>query len=457
MPGWLLNHLKGWSLNLTYLTMLIIISPVVLWRMVTQGKYCVGWNERLLGSVPRPTDNKPCLWLHAVSVGEVMQLRPVVTALRNQHPDYRFVITTTTVTGRDVADKSFPDDTVCYFPFDFTWAVRRAIHRLRPVAVVLVELEIWPNLILQTQRANVPVVLINGRLSANSFRGYTRFRYLVRGLLESVHTFAIQNDIYAQRMCELGAPPERVHVTGSIKFDAVETDRHNPHTTEIRRAFTIADDAPVFIAGSTQSPEEDYALAAYREICKSVPELRLILVPRHKERFEEVARLVHSRGFALTRRSTPNASLPHGESTDNKSADGPPVLLLDTLGELSACWGLADIAFVGGSLTKRGGQNMIEPAGYGAAVLFGPNTRNFYDVVEILLKNDAAVVVHDSEELTTRVRALLQSHSTRLEMGRRAQQLVLAQQGATSRTVALISQVLPKSTSREAQSGKRAA
>ncbi len=279
----------------------------------------------------------------------------------------------------------------------------------------------------------------------------------MRGLLESVHTLAIQNDIYAQRMRELGAPPESVHVTGSIKFDAVETDRHNPQTTEIRRAFAIADDAPVFIAGSTQSPEEDYALAAYREIRKRVPELRLILVPRHKERFEEVARLVQSQGFALTRRSTPNATPPHSESTDNKSSDELPVLLLDTLGELSACWGLADIAFVGGSLTKRGGQNMIEPAGYGAAVLFGPNTRNFRDVVEILLKNDAAAVVHNAEELTTRVQTLLQSRSTRLEMGRRAQQLVLAQQGATARTVALISQVLPKTASCEAQSGKRAA
>ncbi|WP_339910466.1 3-deoxy-D-manno-octulosonic acid transferase [Symmachiella dynata] len=453
MPGWLLNHLKSWSLNLTYLTMLVIISPIVLWRMLTQGKYCVGWNERLLGCVPQPKDNKPCLWLHAVSVGEVMQLRPVVAALRSQHPDYHFVITTTTVTGRDVADKSFPDDTVCYFPFDFTWSVRRAFRRLRPVGVVLVELEIWPNLILETDRINVPVILINGRLSANSFRGYTRFRYLVRGLLESVHTFAIQNEIYAQRMRALGAPPERVHVTGSIKFDAVETDRRNPQTTEIRRAFAIADDAPVFIAGSTQSPEEDYALAAYREIRKSVPQLRLILVPRHKERFEEVARLVQSQGFALTRRSTVTS----GDSTDGDSANGPPVLLLDTLGELSACWGLADIAFVGGSLTKRGGQNMIEPAGYGAAVLFGPNTRNFRDVVEILLKNDAAVVVHNAEELTTRVQALLQSRSTRLEMGRRAQQLVLAQQGATARTVALISQVLPKTASCEAQSGKRAA
>ncbi len=425
----------GWLLNLVYAALLIAVSPIVLWRMLTQGKYRDGWGQKLWGQLPASDENRPCLWLHAVSVGEVMQLRPVVDALRAQYGDHRFVISTTTVTGHDVACKSFPDDTVCYFPLDFTWAVRRAIRRVRPVALVLVELELWPNLIAAAHRRGIPVILVNGRLSAISFRGYHRIRFLMRPLLAKVHTLAVQNETYAERMRQLGAPEDRLHITGSIKFDAVQIDRHHPRTVEVRRRFGISDEELVFIAGSTQAPEEDYALAAYRELRTTFPNLRLVLVPRHKERFEEVARLVQSRRLPLIRRSSPR-TMP--------AANEPPVLLLDTLGELSACWGLADIAFVGGSLTNRGGQNMIEPAGYGAAVLFGPNTRNFRDVVEILLNYEAARVVHSAEELTVAVRTLLDDPSTRGAMGRKAQELVLAQQGATARTVALVAQVLPQ-------------
>ncbi len=434
----------GWLLNLAYAALLVAVAPVVLWRMVFQGKYRRGWREKLFGSLPRGDDRRPCLWIHAVSVGEVMQIRPVLEKLRSQLPSHRFLISTTTATGFDVAQTSFPGDSVCFFPLDFTWSVRRALRRVQPAAIVLVELELWPNLIRTAYQQQIPLLLINGRVSERSFRGYRRIRFLLRHMLNKFQLLAVQNELYGERLRTLGGANERLAITGSIKFDSVVTRRDNSATKEIGVSFGIAADEVVFIAGSTQSPEEEYALKTYRALRGDFPRLRLVLVPRHKERFEEVARLIDQRGFPLLRRSqlNPRFSTPeHGQER--------PVLLLDTLGELSACWGLADIAFVGGSLTNRGGQNMIEPAGYGAAVLFGQNTHNFRDVVEILLREGAARVVHNPEEMTAAVRALLDLPEECRALGARAQELVVSQQGATDTTVNLITRSLSESTSPE--------
>lgn len=438
-------------LNLAYLAFLALVSPILLYRTIVHGKYRGGWGEKLLGRVPVRTSQRPCLWLHAVSVGEVLQLQTVVKELAAARPDVELVITTTTSTGLGVAKQKFPGLTVCYFPLDFTWAVRTAMARLRPSAIVLVELELWPNFILAANGAGVPLALINGRISEKSFRGYSRIRWLMRRLLPSFEFLAAQNDTYGERLKSLGAPAGRVHVTGSIKFDHVETRRDNPKTAELRRHFGIAEGERVFVAGSTQSPEEEYALRAWQSLRSEFPELRLVLVPRHKERFEEVAALVERLGLPLVRRSanphaatgTFQASRPVETDENKKPNPQSPVLLLDTLGELSACWGLADVAFVGGSLTQRGGQNMIEPAGYGAAVLFGPNTWNFKDVVETLLAGDAARVVRGESELTETVAHLLRDRQEARELGARAQRLVLAQQGATARTLRLLHALLP--------------
>jgi 3-deoxy-D-manno-octulosonic-acid transferase len=294
-----------------------------------------------------------------------------------------------------------------------------------------VELELWPNFIFQARRHGIPLALINGRVSQRSSRGYSRIRPLMGRLLESFEVLAAQNELYADRLVSLGAPRERLHVTGSIKFDRVTTHRANPRTEELRQYFRIAPSDQVFIAGSTQAPEENAAIDAYLASRPVHPNLRLILVPRHKERFDEVARLIESRGLPLVRRS--------GRATGiTSSPSRPPVLLLDTLGELAACWGLADVAFVGGSLGNRGGQNMIEPAGYGAAILFGPNTQNFRDVVELLLAEDAARVVRDPTDLAQALGESLAAPDRAKAAGSRAQKLVLAQQGATGRTVELL-------------------
>src|SRR5580704_15664111 len=419
-----------WLLNLAYFALLAALSPLLLRRVVVRGKYRTGWREKLLGHVPRRAGDRPCLWFHAVSVGEVLQLEPVLKEVRSRLPTVEFVISTTTPTGRSVAEAKFPGDAICYFPLDFSWAVREAVARLRPTAIILVELELWPNFMLHAHRSGIPVALINGRLSEHSLRGYRRLRPLVARLLGSLHAVAVQNRTYAERFLELGASPQRLSITGSIKFDRVESNRRNPKTLELRAAFGIGESEPVFVAGSTQESEEAAAIDAYLAARARFPTLRLILVPRHKERFEEVARLVESRGLPLCRRSSAsNAALRH---------DSPAVLLLDTLGELAACWGLADVAFVGGSLTNRGGQNMIEPAGYGAAVLFGPNTHNFRDAVELLLAEGAARVVRNGDELTAAVADCLSHPERARAQGAKAQKLVLAQQGATLRTVEIL-------------------
>lgn len=429
----------AWLFDLAYIALLAAVSPALLWRMAMRGKYRAGWSEKFLGRVPPRVGEASCLWFHAVSVGEVLQLEPVIAELRRTLPDVEFVISCTTPTGRSVAVQKFPEDQVCYFPLDFSWAVREALRRLRPSAIVLVELELWPNFIFEAHRAAIPLALINGRVSQRSSRGYARIRPLMARLLGCFEVLAAQNELYRDRLANLGAPRDRLQVTGSIKFDRVMTDRGNPRTAELREFFGIETQQRVFIAGSTQAPEEAAALDAYLAARKNHPELRLVLVPRHQERFDEMARLIESRGLPVIRRSR-RVPAPSAASISAAASPGSEtsVLLLDTLGELAACWGLADVAFVGGSLGTRGGQNMIEPAGYGAAILFGPHTQNFREVVELLLADDAARVVRNAADLAAALAECLADPLGSQAAGARAQKLVLSHRGATARTVALL-------------------
>lgn len=445
----------GWILNFVYVGLLTVLSPLLLYRSLVLGKYKSGWRAKVLGDVlsgsasqshTLPDSPRP-LWFHAVSVGEVLQLQPVLEAMSLARPDSPMVISTTTATGYDVALKKYPQHRVIYFPLDFTWAVSRALDQVRPVAVILVELELWPNFIMAAATRQVPVLLINGRLSERSHRGYRWIRPLMGGLLRRLSLLAVQDEAIAGRMRDLiglgegvhaaATPLVPLHVTGSIKFDGVLTNRDNPRTLELRKSFGLLGQQPVFMAGSTQEPEERYALEAWLTLRTKHPGLRLVLVPRHKERFEEVARLVtETFKLPLIRRS----SLLAGRPLPADAAHS--VILLDTLGELSAAWGLADVAFVGGSLTKRGGQNMLEPAGFGAAVLFGPNTQNFREIVRALLAEQAATVVETPESLTAKVDEFLSHPDLAAASGLRARALIERHRGATRRTVDLMLQTL---------------
>jgi 3-deoxy-D-manno-octulosonic-acid transferase len=432
----------GWLTNLAYLAALGVFAPFLLWRAIRQGKYRTGWREKLWGHLPRREGHGDCVWFHAVSVGEVLLLRTVIEGLRRDNGDLEVWISTTTHTGHAVAREKYPECRVVYFPLDFTWAVRAALRRARPDLIAVAELELWPNFVREAHALGIPLVLINGRISARSFRGYRWVRPVLRPTLRRFVRLGVQTEEYRQRLLRLGACGRRTVVTGSVKFDGVEGDRGNPATRSLRAALGIGDDEPVLVAGSTHSPEEEYVLDCYRELRTEFPTLRLLIAPRHRERFEEVADLVRAAGLPLRRRSA-------GGQAGPAAAPGErPVLLLDTLGELSAGWGLADVAFVGGSLSRRGGQNMLEPCAYGAAVLFGPNTWNFRHAVELLLARRAAEVVHNTAELSGAVRRLLRDLPAARRMGSAARDVVLTQQGATRRTIDLLREFLPPADSR---------
>lgn len=430
-------HFFSYILNLCYCLLLAVASPIIFYRVLILKKYRAGWSQKILGSLPVRDQSRPCVWFHAVSVGEVLQLPPLLKTLAKQIPDVEFVITTTTHTGYAVAQEKFPEHCICYFPLDFSWAVKRALQRIQPTAVVLVEMELWPNFVLAAEKLKIPVSIINGRLSEKSFRGYSKVRRLIGPLLNRLQLIAVQTETYAERFQILKGNSEQIHVTGSIKFDGIHVERNNPLTTELRDTFQLNESQMVLVAGSTQSPEERIALDVYLEARERFPDLRLILVPRHQERFEEVAGIVNDYGLPLIRRSQQRQN-EIGITIPFSSHEKPPICLLDTLGELRACWGLADFAFVGGSLTRRGGQNMIEPAGFGAALMFGPNTWNFKDVVDALVQSRAATVVQDQADLLATLTEWLERPQTAKEQGERAQNFVLSQSGATSRTANLL-------------------
>ncbi len=420
-------------LNVVYGVLLVLAAPWLAWQALRTDKYRDGWGQKLLGLVPRRSSTEPCIWIHAVSLGEVSLVGSLIAELKLRQPGCPIVISTTTRTGYALARTRYAEYCVFYLPFDFTWAVRRAVRRLHPAALVLAELELWPNVISAAQSVGAKVVVVNGRLSDRSFRGYRRLGGLVRHLVGKLDLVAAQNALYAQRFVELGVPESRVYVTGSLKFDGAQTDRGNSHTVRLRGLAKFASSDVVFLAGSTQHPEEQLALETYEALCADFPQLRLVIVPRHPERFQEVAQLLAASGLHWERRS-------HWDATGGDPA--ARVLLVDQVGELAAWWGTATIAYVGGSMGARQGQNMIEPAAYGCAVSFGPMTRNFRDVVSALLAEEAATVVADGKELTAFVRRCLADVTFATEQGGRAASVVSAQLGATRRTVDLLEQQL---------------
>jgi 3-deoxy-D-manno-octulosonic-acid transferase len=427
-----------WLLNAVYMLLLVSISPVITWRMFRHGRYRQGLAEKLLGRVDFRADGRPVVWFHAVSVGEVIQLQKVVDEFRRRtREEFQIVVSTSTDTGWELVQKRFADCQKTWFPLDFSWAVSQAIRRIRPAQVVLMELELWPNFLAECHRLDVPVSIVNARMSERSHRGYCRIRFLLKPLFTRLALVAAQSQTYADRLISLGASEQRTVVTGSIKFDGVETSRTNSKTENLRRIFGFKSGETVFVAGSTQEPEEQLALETWLQLRRQHSQLRLILVPRHRERFDEVAALVTSRNLPLLRRSSIQDSSQQHVETDNK-----PIILLDTIGELSACWGLAEVAFVGGSFGNRGGQNMMEPAAYGAGVLFGPNTWNFRDIVERFREADGCVQLQSSHQLTSTVDELLNDSARRHQLGRNAQKAVLQQQGATARTAELLHEVL---------------
>lgn len=397
-------------LSLAFLAML----PLFLLR---RQKYASGFRQRL-GNYPAfHHDDRKVIWLHCVSVGETNAARPLVDKLIETFPNHRLVISTTTKTGQELAQKIFAEkaDAVVYFPFDWKFSVRRALENYRPSLVLLMETEIWPRFIHESKLSGAKVAIVNGRLSEKSFERYARFRGFMSKVLSEVDLALMQGDPDAERIRELGIDEDNIAVTGNLKFEQVAAAGEDELTEEFRTRFAVSTDKPLIIAASTHDPEERYVLESLDgELGHSC---RLMIVPRHPERFDAVAQLLTESSYTFVRRSAP-------PSDSDRDAD---IILLDTIGELRSAYPLAEIVFVGGSLIPHGGQSILEPAAEGKAIVTGPHTANFDSVVKLFLDHDAVRQTPEapddfqvSERLYEEFVLLLEQGDRRRELGANA-------------------------------------
>lgn len=424
-------------LDLLYLVVLTVLSPWLLWRAIRTGRYRRDLVAKLSGATPVVPGGCPVAWFHGVSVGEIHLLVTAVAAFRQRHPDFHVVVSSTTDTGLAEARARFADCTVIAYPFDFSWAVNAALSGIRPAVVVLAESELWPNFLAAAHARGIPVVVINARMSPRSFARLNRVSGLAKSLLfRHVTAFAVQSEEYAARLRQLGVSDSKSTVTGSIKFDGATGERDSPKARELKQLLVSQRrEGLTVVAGSTHAPEEQIVLRAFAQLRRKHPSLQLILVPRHPDRFDEVAKLVEASGLPFARRSR----------LTEPPAEPPAVLVLDTVGELGAAWSLADLGFTGGSLDgKRGGQSMIEPAGYGVPVVFGPHVWNFRDAAKRLVEVGGALMVKSADELAPTLDRLLSDAELRTRTGNAARQFVQDNQGATARTLDVIGRVLER-------------
>jgi 3-deoxy-D-manno-octulosonic-acid transferase len=402
--------------------------PAALARRITHG---VPLNVReRLGWVRHAVSGTPCGWIHAVSVGEAIAAAPLLAGLRQSWPELPLVVSTVTETGARVVRKRFMGQARHrYFPLDFPGAARRVIASIDPAFFVCMETELWPNTLRLLAARNVPIMIANGRLSDRSFRRYRLVRSAIRRVLADVTVFAMQSDEDARRVIALGAPPERVVVTGNIKLEPLADP---DGTVDLwRRLLALAPGQPVWIAGSTHRGEEEAVLDAHCRALLDRRDLALVLAPRHPERVGEVLDLLKARGLAAVRRSDLPARRTPGA-----------IIVLDTVGELAQLYTTADVVFVGGSLTPLGGHNMFEPAFRGKPVLFGPHTSNFREAAEVLIDSGGGLVVRDAAELGVELRRLLAEPDLRARRGAAGRNAVALRHGALRTTLDLVAQYL---------------
>ena len=415
---------------------LVVLIPHFLFQALAHGKYIAGLRQRL-GSVPTIT-GKPVIWLHCVSVGETQAARPLAQRLKQEFPHHALVVSTITLTGQKLARDVFRTQTesVFYFPFDWRWSARRALKRINPTAVLIMETELWPNFLRECKARDIPVALINGRISRQSYRRYTLIRFFLRRVLSSLSIAVMQSEADAQRLQALGMPDEKLFTAGNLKFDA-EAGSELDKTSEILERFGLQSDGPLVLAASTHAPEEQIILESLKQLRTKQP-VRLMLAPRHPERFNEVASLIQNSGLSWARRTNP---------PDPKDSNAT-VILLDTIGELPATYSLATVVFVGGSIVDKGGHNVLEPAAAGSPIVTGAHTHNFHAIVALMEEAGAIVQLPAVEgpaatqELTHVLAKLLANPAERAELGQRAKQLVTNNQGAAARTMKLIAPLL---------------
>ncbi|MGQ9427139.1 lipid IV(A) 3-deoxy-D-manno-octulosonic acid transferase [Gilvimarinus sp. F26214L] len=423
-----------WLYTLVFYLALPLILARLLWRARKAPAYARRWRERF-GIFPAPRLKGPVLWLHSVSVGESIAAAPLVRALMERHPEASFVVTTTTPTGSEQVRKLYGDSVFhVYAPYDLPTCIGRFLKRIRPECLVIMETELWPNTVALCRERGIATILANGRLSEKSAAGYRRVSRLMEPVFAGLSAAAIQHVDDARRMQSLGLPPAKSHVTGNIKFDLSIPGPLRARAAQLKGEIVAAAPRPVWIAASTHRGEDEQILSSFEAVRRNHPELFLILVPRHPERFNEVAALCEQRGFRVQRQS---AAEPVSSETD--------ILLGDTMGELLMLFGAADLAFVGGSLVPVGGHNLIEPAAWGLPVLSGSHLFNFSEASRLLQGADGMAVAEDQHALAALVGELLSDAGRREAMGQRALAVAEANRGALEKLVEVVETYWAKS------------
>lgn len=413
----------------------IVLLPRFVFDAIFKGKYAAGFKQRM-GFVPKLIpDGRKVVWLHCVSVGETNAARPLALQIKADFPDSRLIVSTTTRTGQDLAKTAFADiaELVFYFPFDWKSTVRRSLRRLSPSVVLLMETEIWFNFIREANHFGATISIVNGRLSERSFRRFNYIKNFMHRILAYLDLALMQENADATRLMKLGIRAIKVKVTGNLKFDHNLDDQEMSLTGELRERFGVTSDAPLIIAASTHSPEDIYLLEAFKQVWKTsaVKLPRLMIAPRHPERFAEVAALIEKTGFSWSRRSAE-------PSEDDKTSE---IILLDSIGELRAAYPLAEIVFVGGSLIPHGGQSIYEPAAAGKAIITGPHTANFTAAVTEFLDKDALIQLPKLADkdilpkLLETITDLLANEKRTADLGMNALTVMEHNRGAVNRTV----------------------
>jgi 3-deoxy-D-manno-octulosonic-acid transferase len=423
--------------SIATLLALIVLSPYFVYQALRHHKY-VGSLSQRLGYLPISfnLDAEESIWVHAVSVGEVLAARPILAGLRERYPDLRLFLSTTTMSGQKLARTAADVDAVFYFPFDFTFIVRRTLNLVKPRLFLMIETEIWPNLLRECQRRGVRTALVNGRLSPRSYPRYRLIRPFIRRVLGDIDRFCVQSEEMARRFVTLGVDPARIVVTGSLKFDSLDPSTAPGRGRErVLRFFRVSPGRPVVVAGSTSRGEEDAVIRAFNRLRMTTAggNALLILAARHPERFGEVEKLCQREGLSTARRS----DLPI--DTEPKV----DAVILDTIGELAQLYQIATAVFVGGSLVPTGGHNILEPAVHGRPIIFGPHMDNFAEIARVFLAQGAAIQVRTPRELEDVVVSLIGDPVRRAKLGAAARALVDANRGAKDKTLNVLTDVFP--------------
>jgi len=385
----------------------------------------------------RQLNERKNIWVHAVSVGEVGAVSHLVERLKAAMPDHRLVITTVTETGNRIARKiAAAEDIVTYLPFDLSYIVKRAFSSIRPTLLIIAETELWPNLIARACRDNIPVVIVNGRISEKSFKRYRFARWILQPMLKGISLFLMQTADDRDKIISLGADPSKVKVSGNMKFDTdgsagLPGDKHK----RLSSMLSLDADEQLFVAGSTHPGEEEIIISSYTNLKKRFDRLRLLIAPRHIERTDDIERMIIAHGLKPVRFSQLSLS---GTPVSSQQ----PVFILDLIGELRDLYAMAEMVFIGGSLVRKGGQNIIEPAALGKPVIFGPHTFNFRQVVDIFLRKDAALLVKDGASLERAVGTLLEDRDARLRLGCKGREVVEDNRGAADKTLDAVKTLL---------------